>query len=149
MERCIAWTSPANQMILGCLGQWTIDWRCCELLGKCSLLPCPIMPRISWLFLDPLFFLKCCTDAYFKFMLLTFYSDPTTTDTIFKAVCISKTFCSFAGSGWPWLDLWFHGFPWLWGELLGIESNGSTGRCSAGLQLEPPLMFNHFYLHLN
>ena len=97
----------------------------------------------------PPFFWKCCTDAYFKFMLLTFYSDPTTTDTIFKAVCISKTFCSFAGSGWPWLDLWFHGFPWLWGELLGIESNGSTGRCSAGLQLEPPLMFNHFYLHLN
>lgn len=116
MERCIAWTWPANQMILGCLGQWNIDWRCCEILGKCSLLPCPIMPRISWLFLDPLFFGNVSRHAYLKFMLLTFYSDPTTTDTIFKSICISKTFCSFAGSGWPWLDLWFHGFPWLWGE---------------------------------
>ena len=105
MERCIAWTSPANQMILSCLGQWNIDWRCCELLGKCSLLPCPIMPRISWLFLDPLFFGNVARHAYFKFMLLTFYSDPTTTDTIFKSICISNTFCSFAGSGWPWLSL--------------------------------------------
>ena len=27
--------------------------------------------------------------------------------------------------------------------------NFHGGRCSAGLQLEPPLMFNHFYFYLN
>ena len=98
----------------------------------------------------PPFFGNVSRHAYLKFMLLTFYSDPTTTDTIFKSICISNTFCSFAGSGWPWLDLWFHGFPWLWGEPLGMgPPNFHGGRCSAGLQLEPPLMFNHFYLHLN
>ena len=53
----------------------------------------------------PPFFGNVARHAYFKFMLLTFYSDPHTTDTIFKAVCISNTFCSFAGSGWPWLSL--------------------------------------------
>lgn len=142
MERCIAWTSPANQMILGCLGEWNIDWRCCELLGKCSLLPCPIMPRISWLFLDPPFFGNVSRHAFFEnscfwlvirtLLLRIQYSSPFVSQKLSAALLLRV---ALVGPLIPRI-------PMALRQAVGDRLQTSTGRCSAGLQLEPPLMFN-------
>lgn len=66
-------TSKSNDLkLFGPMEHWLkMLWAC----RKCSLLPCPIMPRISWLFLDPLFW-KCCTTRIFQIHAADFLFGP-------------------------------------------------------------------------
>lgn len=99
----------------------------------------------------PPFFGNASRHAYLKFMLLTFYSHPTTTDTIFKSICISKTFCSFAGSGyrpgWTFDSTDSHGSE---ASRWGWDLQTSTGvDVQLGCSLNHPWCSTIFYLHLN
>ena len=139
-------TSKSNYFRLFGLMEY-FDWRCCEvLLGNCRLLDCPMIPRISWLFLHP-FSLKCFTNT------IKIHAS----DLLFGPYCYGyniqlnlplKNSCSFAGSG-RLLVVFDSTIPPMalrrWngdrGRCRRIQT--STDGCSAGLQVEPRLMFNH------